>query len=248
LALWREGLGAAITVGSLVIFYLAYHAKTGTFPSGWAFVVLAAPGFLFLLSWLLSRGGDTAAITGRKVLVVEQYRDWQAPVALRASIESLLALAPDNYLHGLATVVLSNTEGLPHARRRGMTRARNRKVSVTATDGLYHHAEKNQPAWIELFVDNIIRRLPLWAWRFGPFRDIELGSVLFHELGHHIHNTQMREFREPEMVAEDWARKLTLQCFQRKYPVLREFGLTLNFVLTLARRQAARKRAAADSA
>jgi hypothetical protein len=60
LAWWKEGLGGAITVGSLAVFYLIHLATAGTFPRGWAFLVFAAPGFLFLLSWQRSRGIGTA--------------------------------------------------------------------------------------------------------------------------------------------------------------------------------------------
>ncbi len=55
LAWWREGLGGGITVGSLVAFYLLHAATTGAFPTGWAWLVFAAPGFLFLWSWRRSR-------------------------------------------------------------------------------------------------------------------------------------------------------------------------------------------------
>lgn len=55
-AWWSEGLGGAITVGSLAAFYGIHFATTGRFPGGWAFLAFAAPGFLFLLSWLMSRG------------------------------------------------------------------------------------------------------------------------------------------------------------------------------------------------
>ena len=48
LAWWREGLGGTITVGSLVAFYAFYTATSGTPPRGWAWLVLAFPGFLFL--------------------------------------------------------------------------------------------------------------------------------------------------------------------------------------------------------
>lgn len=54
-AWWREGLGGAITVGSLGAFYLVHLATAGTFPSGWAFLLFAVPGFLFLASWMQSR-------------------------------------------------------------------------------------------------------------------------------------------------------------------------------------------------
>jgi hypothetical protein len=56
LAWWREGLGGGITVASLLAFYTVHLVTTGTLPSGWAWLVFAAPGFLFLLCWRRSRG------------------------------------------------------------------------------------------------------------------------------------------------------------------------------------------------
>jgi hypothetical protein len=55
LAWWREGLGGAITVASLVVFYLIPVATAGALPKGWAFLVFAMPGFLFLLCWTTAR-------------------------------------------------------------------------------------------------------------------------------------------------------------------------------------------------
>jgi hypothetical protein len=55
LAWWKEGLGGSITVGSLLAFYALHLATAGTFPKGWAWLVFAAPGFLFLLSSRISR-------------------------------------------------------------------------------------------------------------------------------------------------------------------------------------------------
>ena len=50
---WRwEGLGGAITVGSLAAFYLVHRLTSSSFPRGFGIVALAAPGFLFLLCWL----------------------------------------------------------------------------------------------------------------------------------------------------------------------------------------------------
>ena len=52
----REGLGGAITVGSLLAFYLLYGLLLShRFPGGWVFVMFASPGFLFLSYWLLTR-------------------------------------------------------------------------------------------------------------------------------------------------------------------------------------------------
>lgn len=51
----REGLGGGITVGSLLAFYMLHAATAGSLPKGWAWLVLAVPGFLFLWCWKRSR-------------------------------------------------------------------------------------------------------------------------------------------------------------------------------------------------
>lgn len=53
LAWWREGAGSLVTVGSLVAFYVVYGYLMRNHLGGWAFIVFASPGFLFLLHWLL---------------------------------------------------------------------------------------------------------------------------------------------------------------------------------------------------
>jgi hypothetical protein len=59
---WRkEGFGGIITVGSLLAFYAVHLVTAGRFPKGWAWLVFAAPGFLFLLSSYLSRKTIIAA-------------------------------------------------------------------------------------------------------------------------------------------------------------------------------------------
>jgi len=50
----REGLGGGITVGSLLAFYAALRIMDGRFPRGPWFALVAAPGILFLVCWLLS--------------------------------------------------------------------------------------------------------------------------------------------------------------------------------------------------
>lgn len=59
---WRNELaGGALTVASLVVFYLVQRAMAGVFPQGWAWLVFAAPGFLFLATWLLARRSSGVA-------------------------------------------------------------------------------------------------------------------------------------------------------------------------------------------
>ena len=58
IAWWKEGLGSVITVGSLIGFYLVWGYVMRNHIGGWWFLVFASPGFLFLLHWLLSGGGE----------------------------------------------------------------------------------------------------------------------------------------------------------------------------------------------
>lgn len=50
IAWWREACGGAITIGSLAAFYLVHLSTAGVWPRGAAWILFAAPGFLFLLS------------------------------------------------------------------------------------------------------------------------------------------------------------------------------------------------------
>ena len=51
-AWWKEGLGSAVTLMSLLAFYLVYGYLLRNHIGGWAFIAFASPGFLFLLHWL----------------------------------------------------------------------------------------------------------------------------------------------------------------------------------------------------
>lgn len=62
LAWWKEGMGSAITVGSLIAFYIVYGYLMKNHIGGWAFIVFASPGFLFLLHWLFRSGGEKHAL------------------------------------------------------------------------------------------------------------------------------------------------------------------------------------------
>ena len=54
---WRnEALGGMMAVGGLLGFYLTHAVlAAGHLPRGWAYLVFASPGFLFLLSAMLTR-------------------------------------------------------------------------------------------------------------------------------------------------------------------------------------------------
>lgn len=54
LAWWREGLGGAFTLASLAAFYGVHYLFSGWFPGGPWFLLVAAPGFVFLFSRALN--------------------------------------------------------------------------------------------------------------------------------------------------------------------------------------------------
>ena len=59
---WRkEAIGGLMTVVSLVCFYLVYGYLFRNHIGGWFFLAFAAPGFLFLIHWLLCRVRGTSA-------------------------------------------------------------------------------------------------------------------------------------------------------------------------------------------
>jgi hypothetical protein len=61
-AWWKEGVGAGITLASLLAFYGVYGFLLGKPLGGW-FIVFAAPGFCFLLYWIMSRSKFATAMS-----------------------------------------------------------------------------------------------------------------------------------------------------------------------------------------
>jgi len=61
-AWWKEGVGSVVTVASLIGFYIVYGYLLRNHIGGWAFIVFASPGFLFLLHWLLSGAKERHAM------------------------------------------------------------------------------------------------------------------------------------------------------------------------------------------
>jgi len=63
IAWWKEGVGAVVTLGSLLGFYLVWGYLMRNHIGGWWFLVFASPGFLFLLHWLF-RGTEKRYAVG----------------------------------------------------------------------------------------------------------------------------------------------------------------------------------------
>lgn len=83
--------------------------------------------------------------------------------------------------------------------------------------GTYHRPWKGEPAWIELVVDEIVKDLPRPLDRIGLVRDMTVGRVLFHEVGHHLDATVGSVGRTGEHGAEAWGRRLSRAYLRRRY-------------------------------
>jgi hypothetical protein len=117
---------------------------------------------------------------------------------------------------------LTNAQALTGTRKRRWSWSRGRKVRHgSGVAGLYHHATRTEPAWVEIFVEKAYVGMPSWALRLPFVRDATMGSVLYHEVGHHIHATQSPEYREREAVADAWKHRLTRLHVRRRHSVIR---------------------------
>lgn len=97
---------------------------------------------------------------------------------------------------------------------RGKTgRIKGRKYARNECRGFYHAERRGEPAWIELVVDNI--------------RDMIIGNVLYHEIGHHLHATIGSASSGGEESADDWSRRLNRVHFRKHYWYLRPVVRTL---------------------
>ena len=123
---------------------------------------------------------------------------------------------PEKYLRGLDCVVLTNEDALSRKQRLGTLKSRKRRVRKTRVRGLYHGAWQGRPPWIEIRVDKTVSLLPKILTWIPLFRELCLGEVVYHELGHHIHACVRPEHIEKEDVADSWSHKL-MGSFMRQH-------------------------------
>lgn len=148
--------------------------------------------------------------------IVERYKIWEPTTNAREAVESVLQSVPDEYLTGLNRIVLTEAGGFNRAARRKKTRHRGKTKNSREAIGSYHQAWQGQKAYIELFVDNIVAQCPK-AMKISPLRDLVFADVLFHEIGHHIHITGTKVYREREDVADEWMHRLAKTYLRRKW-------------------------------
>lgn len=55
LAWGKKGLGGAMMVGVMILFYSINFIGSGKFPGGWIFPILYISGILFLICWFAAK-------------------------------------------------------------------------------------------------------------------------------------------------------------------------------------------------
>ncbi len=153
--------------------------------------------------------------TATPVRVTEAFVSYRPAVDCARLTQRLLSTVPHKYLVELDSVVLCSLSEQSRSVRIGTLPRRGRRIKRDRVAGLYHHASRGQKAWIQIFVDNI--QFPPWylSW-IGPTSEMAFGSVLYHELGHHVH-TIRPEYREKEDVADQWSDRFLLNHLKKKY-------------------------------
>jgi hypothetical protein len=156
--------------------------------------------------------------------IVQSFSNYEPPFDVATVVGRMIDSVPPAYLNGLKRIVLTNSAGLARKRRRAVTKSRKRKVRIIEARGLYHPEWCGTAAWIEIFVDKTLSRwnTSFW-WKLPLLRETEIGDVLFHEIGHHIHYACRPEFREREDVADVWKVRLEGIYLLRRYARLRIF-------------------------
>jgi hypothetical protein len=141
--------------------------------------------------------------------IVTHFRNYVPATDIAPTVALLLRHVPEKYLGGLTYIELTNATSTRKLRR-GKTWSRSKKVRMSKCLGFYCGDH------IQLLVDNLLGSYPTWALRWPMFRSVLIGQVLYHEIGHHIHATQIPVYKEREDVADQWSKYL-LKLFMRQH-------------------------------
>ena len=170
--------------------------------------------------------------------IIESFQSYTPPFDATKAVRRMLRDTPPQYLHGLHSIVLTNSAALSRKDRDRKTWGR-RRTSLGQTRGYYSQEWRGQPAHITILLDNLERPMGRKWLRVGLVRDLELSEVFFHELGHHIHHVHRPEYKDKEDVADTWSRKLMWRFIQDRYwyllPVAVPVGVLVNLAKDLAK-------------
>lgn len=165
----------------------------------------------------------------------ENYKAFLPPPWFRPTVERLLESLPPEHLGGLQSVVLTNSASIG----RGKThRVRGRKFQRKDCRGFYYRQWRGQPAWIQLVTDNVVNGsdFPTFLLRFQLFRDLAVAEPLYHEVGHHLHETVGSATPGGKEAAEYSRKRLSKIHVRIRYWYLRPIVLVLKPFIRLVQR------------
>jgi hypothetical protein len=160
--------------------------------------------------------------------VREDYQSYTPPSWVKHTVCELLDSLSVRHTGGLSSIVLTDSAQIGKGKTR---RVGGRKYARQACLGFYRRRWRGEPPAVFLIVDNIIRTRPNWFWPLPFSRDVALGAVLFHEIGHHLNASVASLAGGEEASADEWKRRLSGIHFRRKYWYIRPVRKPLRFVL-----------------
>jgi hypothetical protein len=136
------------------------------------------------------------------------------------AVGSLLERTDKRYLAGLREVAIVRSGALSPGEAR-----RHERRPGKILKGSYFAAHAGDSARIELYLDSILPGRSRVAFRLRILMELQLGRVLFHEVGHHITRVVEPVHGDREAAADLWGRRLQRAAFDAKYghvrPLLR---------------------------
>jgi hypothetical protein len=150
-------------------------------------------------------------------------------------VEDLLKPVPAHYLRGLQTIFLTNQAAKTRKQKQQKVWSRNRKIKLAEARGYYSPAWRASRATITLHIDNILKYTRRGELGIPFLRYYPLASVLYHEIGHHIHAEHIPVYDGKENVAEDWSDKLLQRFYRSHYWYLMPLLRPIVFLVKLGR-------------
>lgn len=178
----------------------------------------------------------------KKQIVQEAYRDYKPPVNVKKTVQVLLEYVPLEDLAHLESIVLTNTAALSRKRKR---ERRSSGAPLSRVLGRCYQRWKDQPAYIELYVDNILGDVSWYDLRLPMFRNLMFAKILYHEIGHHVQVISNAKLVKEEVFAEKYAVRLKKRLSRERYGHLRPwfkpiFWLARNIGLLKSKENAAK--------
>ncbi|HEU4712951.1 MAG TPA: hypothetical protein VFS76_15360 [Pyrinomonadaceae bacterium] len=146
-----------------------------------------------------------------KFKIIEEYEDYTPPVRVSTAVELLMKHVPPEHVEGLRKVVLTNSARVLKTHK-GKYTFDGKRMRAADLRGFYGNGH------ICLIMDRILDHYPQSFLLVPMIKTLAIGEILYHELGHHIHERAEPGFRDNrEAVADEWSDELLISFFEKHY-------------------------------